>query len=221
DISFKTYLDCEHCQGKGYEPGSKLKECIDCKGEGSIRQARRTFLGEITQIVECPKCKGKGKVPEKPCKICGGDGRYYGNKEIKVDIPIGIRDGETIRIRQGGEAGILGGPSGDLYIRIIIKPHPIFERQGDDLYMTLPITFTEAALGAKKEIQLLDKKTIFLKIPAGTESGEIFRLRGKGIKHFNAIGQGDLYVKVKIKTPKKISTKAKELLEELEKELSD
>ncbi|MDD5760877.1 MAG: J domain-containing protein, partial [Candidatus Pacebacteria bacterium] len=110
---------------------------------------------------------------------------------------------------------------GDLYIRVIIKPHPVFERRGDDLYMTLPISFTEAALGAKKEIQLLDKKTIFLKIPAGTESGEIFRLRGKGIKHFNAIGQGDLYAKVKITTPKKISTKAKELLEELEKELRD
>ncbi|MDD5760850.1 MAG: DnaJ C-terminal domain-containing protein, partial [Candidatus Pacebacteria bacterium] len=152
-ISFKTYLVCEHCQGKGYEPGSKLKECPNCKGEGSIRQSRRSFLGEITQIVECPKCKGKGRVPEKPCETCGGDGRYYGNKEIKVDIPVGIRDGETIRIRHEGEAGILGGSSGDLYIRVIIKPHPVFERRGDDLYMTLPISFTEAALGAKKEIQ--------------------------------------------------------------------
>jgi molecular chaperone DnaJ len=219
DISFKTYLSCEHCQGKGYEAGSKLKECSECKGEGSIRQSHRSFFGEITQIVECPKCKGKGKVPEKPCEICGGDGRYYGNKEIKVEIPVGIRDGETIRIKEGGEAGILGGPNGDLYIRIIIKPHPVFERQGDDLYISLPISFTEAVLGAKKEIQLLDKKTIFLKIPPGTESGEIFRIRGKGIKHFNALGQGDLYVRVKIKTPKKVSAKARELLEELEKQI--
>ena len=219
DVIFKTYLICEHCQGKGYEPGSKFKECPVCKGEGSIRQSRRTFFGEITQIVECPKCKGKGKIPEKPCKVCGGDGRYYGNKEIKVEIPVGIRDGETIRIKQEGEAGILGSPSGDLYIRIIIKPHPVFERQGDDLYISLPISFSEAVLGGKKEIQLLDKKNIILKIPTGTESGEIFRLRGKGIKHFNALGQGDLYVKVKIKTPKKVSAKAKELLEELKKEL--
>lgn len=225
NISFKTYLVCEHCQGKGYEPGSKLKECDNCKGEGVVRQSRRTIFGEITQIVECPKCKGKGKIPEKPCKVCGGDGRYYGNKEVKVEIPVGIRDGETIRVRQEGEAGVLGGPSGDLYIRIIIKPHSVFERQGDDLYTSLSISFPEAVLGSKKEVQLLNstekqtQKSVFLKIPAGTESGEIFRLRGKGIKHFNSPGQGDLYVKVKIKTPKKVSAKAKELLEELEKEL--
>lgn len=219
DLSFKTYLSCEHCQGKGYEPGSKLKECTYCKGEGSVRQSRRTIFGQITQIIECPKCKGKGKIPEKPCKVCGGDGRYYGNKEIKVEIPVGIRDGETIRIRQQGEAGFLGGQSGDLYIRIIIKPHTVFERQGDDLYTFSSISFSEATLGSKKEIKLLDNKSILLKIPSGTESGEIFRLKGKGIKHFNAVGQGDLYVKVKIKTPKRISSKAKKLLEELDKEL--
>ncbi|MDD3491716.1 MAG: molecular chaperone DnaJ [Candidatus Pacebacteria bacterium] len=219
DVSFRTYLSCEHCQGKGYEPGSKLKECANCKSTGTIRQSRRTFLGEITQIIECPKCKGKGKIPEKPCKKCGGDGRYYGNKQIKVDIPAGIRDGETIRIRHEGEAGFLGGLSGDLYIRIIIKPHERFERQGDDLYTSLGISFTEATLGSKKEIQLLDKKDVLLKIPAGTESGEIFRLRNKGIKHFNAPGQGDLYVKVRIKTPKKVSAKVKKLLEDLEEEL--
>ena len=221
DLSFKTYLSCDHCQGKGYEPGSKLKECANCKGEGSVRQSRRTIFGQITQIIECPKCKGKGKIPEKPCKTCGGDGRYYGNKEIKVEIPIGIRDGETIRIKQQGGAGFLGGQSGDLYIRIIISPHAVFERQGDDLYTSLSISFSEATLGSTKEIKLLDKKNIILKIPSGTESGEIFRLKDKGIKHFNAVGQGDLYVKVKIKTPKKVSAKAKKLLEELSKELDE
>jgi len=224
DISFKTYLVCSHCNGKGYEPNSKLKECSNCKGEGVIRELRKTFLGEFTQIIECPKCKGRGKIPEKPCKVCGGDGRYYSNKEIKVDIPIGIRDGETIRIRKEGEAGILGGTSGDLYLRIIIKPHPIFERKGDDLHTTIYITFTEAVLGSKKEVNILNssgdkEKKIFLKIPSGTESGEIFRVRGKGIKHFDAPGQGDLYVKVKIKTPKKVSAQAKELLEKLQKEI--
>ncbi len=224
DIVFKTYLACEHCNGKGYEPNSKLKECSNCKGEGVIRELRRTFLGEFTQIIECPKCKGRGKIPEKPCKTCGGDGRYYGNKEIKVDIPIGIRDGETIRIRKEGEAGILDGLSGDLYIRIIIKRHPVFERKGDDLHTAIYISFTEAVLGSKKEVNVLNssgdkEKKIFLKIPSGTESGEIFRVRGKGIKHFDAPGQGDLYVKVKIKTPKKVSTQARELLEKLQKEI--
>jgi len=226
DISFKTYLTCEHCQGKGYEPDSKLKECSSCNGEGVTRQSRRTFFGEFTQIIECPKCKGRGKIPEKPCKVCGGDGRYYGSKEIKVDIPVGIRDGETIRIRKEGEAGILGGLTGDLYIRILIKSHPVFERKGDDLHLTLLISFTEAVLGSKKEVEILNpssakEKKVFLKIPSGTESGEIFRIRGKGIKHFDAPGQGDLYVKVKIKTPKKVSAKAKELLEKLGEEMKE
>ena len=225
DISFRTYLTCEHCNGKGYEPNSKLKECSNCKGEGVIRELRRTFLGEFTQIIECPKCKGRGKMPEKPCKVCGGDGRYYSNKEIKVDIPIGIRDGETIRIRKEGEAGLLDGLSGDLYIRIIIKRHSSFERKGDDLHTALYISFTEAVLGTKEEVKILSplkdrEKKILLKIPSGTESGEIFRIRGKGVKHFDAPGQGDLYVKIKIRIPKKVSAQAKELLEKLQKEMT-
>lgn len=224
EVVFKTYLRCEHCGGKGYEPNSKLKECAYCKGEGVIRETRRTFLGNFTQIIECPKCKGRGKIPEKPCASCGGDGRYYGKKEIKVDIPVGIRDGETIRIRQEGEAGMLGAASGDLYIRIIIKKHPIFERKGDDLHLSLSVSFSEVVLGAKKDVPVLNAqkdrdRKIVLKIPAGTESGEIFRIRGKGVKHFDAPGQGDMYARVKIKTPKKISAKAKELLEQLEKEI--
>jgi len=224
DISFKTYLACEHCNGKGYEPNSKLKECSNCKGEGVIRELRRTFLGEFTQIIECPKCKGRGKMPERPCKTCGGDGRYYGNKEIKVDIPIGIRDGETIRIRKEGEAGMLDGLSGDLYIRIIIRRHSVFERKGDDLHTVLLITFIDAVLGTQKEVKILNplkdrEKTILLKIPSGTESGEIFRIKGKGVKHFDAPGQGDLYVKIKIKIPKKVSAEAKELLEKLQKQI--
>jgi len=219
DISFRTYISCEHCQGKGYEPGSKLKTCSFCQGEGVIREEKRTFLGNFTQIVECPKCKGRGKIPEKPCKVCGGDGRYYGKKEIEVEVPPGIRDGETIRIRQGGEAGILGASSGDLYVRIIIKSHPRFERKADDLYMTLLISYPEAVLGIKKEIETLDKKTVVLKVPPGTASGELFRLRSKGVRHFNAMGQGDLYVRVKIATPRRVSAKAKELLEKLQKEI--
>lgn len=222
DISFKTYLVCEHCNGKGYEPNSKLKPCSYCKGEGTTRETKRTFFGEFTQIIECPKCKGRGKIPEKPCEICGGDGRYYGTKEIKIEIPAGIRDGETIRIRKEGEAGILSGISGDLYVRILISPHPLFERKGDNLHTTLYISFPEAVLGTKKEIKTispLKEKKIILKIPPGTESGEVFRIKGKGIKHFDAFGYGDLYVKIKIKTPKKVSAHTRELLEKLQKEI--
>jgi molecular chaperone DnaJ len=219
EVSFKTYVVCEHCHGKGYEPGSKLKTCPLCKGEGVIRETKRTIFGVFTQITECPKCHGRGKIPEEPCHVCGGDGRYYDSKTISVDIPQGVRDGETIKIRGEGEAGILGNASGDLYLKILIKTHPIFERKGDDLFMTVNISFPEAALGIEKEISTLDHKIIILKIPAGTDSGEIFRLRGKGIKHFNTAGFGDLYVTVKIKTPKNISSKAKELLKEMQKEI--
>ena len=218
-VSFRTYVVCPHCHGKGYEPGSKLVTCPTCHGEGVIRQKRRTFFGEFTQIVECPTCHGRGKVPEKPCKVCGGTGRVYKKKELIIDIPPGIRDGETIRIKNEGEAGLLGAPAGDLYVRIIIKSDPRFERKGDDLYTTLFISFPEAVLGGAKEIETLDRKKVILKIPAGTSSGEIFRIRGKGIKHFSSLGQGDLYVKIKIQTPKHVSEKAKQLLKDLQKEL--
>jgi molecular chaperone DnaJ len=219
DISFKTYVACGHCHGKGYEPDSKVKTCPQCKGEGVIREAKRTILGTFTQIIECPKCHGRGKIPEKPCHVCGGDGRYYDSKTITIDIPQGIRNGETIKIRGEGEAGILGNSSGDLYIKIFLKPHSVFERKSDDLFIILYLSFPEATLGKDVEIKTLDKKKIILKIPAGTDAGEIFRIRGKGIKHFSSAGFGDLYATVKIKTPKNISKKAKELLEELQKEI--
>lgn len=219
EVSFKTYVVCPHCHGKGYEPHSKMKTCPKCKGEGVIRTVKRTFWGTFTQIVECPKCHGRGKIPEKPCRVCGGDGRYYDRKSITVDIPAGVRDGEVIRIKGEGEAGILGAPNGDLFIKIRVKPHPVFERKGDDLFTTITISFPEAALGTKKEIKTLEGKTIVIKIPPGTDSGEIFRVRNKGIKHFNAPGAGDLYIKVKVKTPKSLSRKAKELLNELQQEI--
>jgi len=221
EISFRTYIKCDNCNGSGYEPGSKQKTCSECKGEGFIRYRQRTIFGEFTQIRDCPKCKGRGKIPEKPCRKCGGDGRIYDFKKIKISIPAGIRDKETIRIKGEGEAGLFGAPSGDLYAKINILPHPIFERKNDDLYTSIFISFPEAILGTKKEIKALDGKKIILKIPAGTNSGEIFRLRGKGIKHFNSLGYGDLYVTVKIKTPQKVSSKAQKLLEELEEELKE
>ena len=221
EVSFRTYVVCPRCRGTGYEPGSKEKTCPECKGEGVIRQTQTTILGAFTQIKECPRCKGRGKIPEKPCSHCGGDGRIYDLKKVKVSIPAGIRDKEIIRVKGEGEAGWFSGPSGDLYIKIHILPHPVFERKEDDLYTSVYISFKEAVLGTKKEIKTLDGKKITMKIPPGTNSGEIFRIRGKGIKHFNASGYGDLYVTVKILTPKKVSQKAKKLLEELDKELKD
>lgn len=219
EVSFRTYLRCEHCRGKGSEPNSNFKTCHRCNGEGVVRESQRTFFGEFTQIITCAACRGEGKIPEKLCKTCGGDGRIFSTKFINIDIPPGIRQGEIIRLRGEGEAGKFNAPSGDLFVKIKIKPHPQFERKEDDLFMNLYISFPEAIFGTKKEILLLDKKIIFLKIPPGTEAGEIFRIRHKGIKHFNASGSGDLYVRIKVKTPKKVSEKVKKILKELEKEL--
>jgi len=219
EISFRTHVKCEHCQGKGYEPHSGFKNCHRCNGEGVIRETKRTFFGEFAQIIDCPVCKGQGKIAEKPCRECNGESRIYTFRKLNVDIPAGIRDGESLRMRGEGEAGKTGGINGDLLIRIRIEPHHTFRREGDDLYCDLMINFSDAVLGSQKEISTLDKKKITLKIPMGIESGTILRVRGKGIKHFNQVGQGDLYVKVKIKTPQKVSKKAKELLEELDKEI--
>jgi len=181
-------------------------------------------LGEFTQIIECPKCKGRGKIPEKPCKTCGGDGRYYREKEIKVDIPVGIRDGETIRIRKEGEAGILGGISGDLYLRIIIKRHSVFERKGDDLHTTIYITFTEAVLGAEKEVNVLDssrdkEKKIFLKILLEQNPEKSFVLKERGLNILMLRDKVIYMLRQKIKTPKKVSEQTRSLLEKLQKEM--
>jgi len=219
EISFRTYVKCEHCDGKGYEPNSSFKTCPRCRGEGVVRETRKTLWGEFTQIIDCPVCHGRGKIAEKLCKVCGGDGRLYQTKKIMVEIPAGIREGESLKIKGGGEAGYFGGPAGDLYLKIYIKPHHLYKRSGDDLYTTLNISFKEAVLGAVKKIKALDGSDLELKIPAGSESGTILRLKNRGIKHLNRSGTGDLYVTLKIKTPKKISKRAQELLEELDKEI--
>jgi len=219
EISFRTYIKCASCQGKGHEPNSGFKTCSKCHGEGVIRETRRTFLGEFAQITDCSVCRGTGKVSEKTCKTCGGDGRLYATKKIKINIPAGIRSQEVMRINGAGEAGQYGNTSGDLLIVIKIKPHNLFRREGDDLFCDLKINFTEAVLGTEKNISLIDKKTVSLTIPEGIESGSILKLKNKGIKHINSIGQGDLYVRVKIDTPKKVSRQMRELLERLEKEL--
>jgi len=219
EINYRTYVKCQHCQGKGYEPNSGFKTCPRCGGEGVIRDVRRTFFGEFTQITDCRMCNGRGKIPEKNCKVCNGAGRLSENKKIILEIPVGIRDGEIIRLRGEGEAGEGGGLSGDLLARIRIKPHKYFRREGDDLYYDLNIKFTEAALGAEKELTLLDGKKVILKIPAGINSGTVLKLKNKGIKHFNQSGQGDLYVTVKVETPQKLSKHARQLLEQLDEEI--
>ncbi len=217
-ITLYKYIVCSRCQGSGAEPGVKVKECFSCRGTGQVQQIRKTFFGSFTKFITCPECGGEGYQPEKPCNVCQGEGRVKGEETIKIWIPAGIDTNQVIKVEGKGEAGRKGGKSGDLYARISVKKHPIFQRKGDDLYVSLPISLSQAALGGEAEVPTLGGEEILLTVPAGTESGKVLRISGKGIPHFSGFGSGNLYVELIVKTPKKLTKKQKELLEELKKE---
>jgi molecular chaperone DnaJ len=218
EISLEKYVVCSRCQGSGAEPGTKINECFSCRGTGQVQQIRKTFFGSFTRTTVCPECKGEGTKPQKFCNVCKGEGRIKDEEKIKIFIPAGVDTNQVIKVAGKGEAGKRGGKAGDLYIRIFVKAHSVFKRKGDDLYISLPISFSQAALGDEVEILTLDAKKILLKVPEGMESGKILRISGKGIPHFSGYGQGDLYVELIVKTPKKLTRKQKELLEKLKEE---
>jgi len=218
EVSLLKKVVCPRCQGTGSEPGTKIKECFSCRGTGQVQQIKKTPFGSFTRYTVCPECGGEGLRPEKPCNVCRGEGRIKSEEKIKIYIPAGVDTNQVIKVEGKGEAGKLGGRSGDLYARIFIKPHPTLKRKGDDLYVSLPISFTQAVLGDEIEVLTLDGKKILLKVPVGTESGKVLRISGKGIPHFSGYGQGNMYVELVVKTPKKISKKQKELLEKLREE---
>jgi len=209
---------CPRCKGSGGEPDSGVKECFACRGTGEVQQIKKTFFGTMTRYVICPECKGEGRIPEKPCNVCGGEGRIDAKEEIEVFIPSGVDTGQVIKLAGKGESGRRGGKPGDLFVKIFVKPHKVFERKGDDLYLTKKISITQAILGDEIKIPTLEGKEIILKVPSGTESGKVFRISKKGIPHFSSWGRGNLYVKLIIETPKKLTRKQKELLEKLKKE---
>jgi len=209
---------CPRCTGSGAEPGTKINECFSCRGTGQVQQIKKTFLGSFTKYVVCPECKGEGYRPEKPCNVCTGEGRVKKDEIIKVAIPTGVDNNQVIKIEQKGEAGRRGGKAGDLYVRIFVKAHPAFERKGDDLYIFENIQMAQAALGGEIEVPTVEGKNILLKIPAGTESGKVFRVSGKGITRFSGYGRGNMFVQTNIEIPKKLNKKQKELLEQLRRE---
>jgi len=217
-INLSKLVECERCSGKGAEPGTELKECAMCRGTGQVQQMKKTFLGTMTRTTTCPECKGQGRIPEKPCNVCKGKGRIKSEEEIQVSIPAGVDSGQVIEIPGKGEAGKRGGPSGNLYVKIKVNPHPLFERKGDDLFTEKEISFTQAALGDEVEIETLEGKKLFLKVPQGTDSGKVFKLSGKGIPRFSGWGRGSLFVQLNIETPKKLTRKQKELLKSLKKQ---
>jgi molecular chaperone DnaJ len=217
-FKLEKFVTCPRCQGTGAEPGSKIKECSLCRGTGRVQQIKRTFFGVFTKYTVCPECKGEGYIPENPCNVCKGEGRIMKEEEIEVFIPPGVDSNQIIKIPGKGDVGRKKGPAGDLYVKINIAPHPVFKRRGDDLYVTLPIKITDAVLGGEIEIPTLEGKKIKLKISPGTESGELIKIKERGIPHFSGYGRGDLYVKLIIKIPKKLTKAQKELLDKLRKE---
>jgi molecular chaperone DnaJ len=208
---------CEHCGGRGGEPGTGSKKCPTCGGSGQVRKTSRSFFGTFSQVSECPDCQGGGTVFEKKCRECGGDGRLKKYQDISINIPAGIQDGQTIHVEGAGEAGNKGAQPGDLYILIHVKPHEKFSRHNQDIFSIEFIPFSVATLGGKVEIDTIEGKLI-LKIPAGTESGETFRIKEKGIPDLHGRNVGNQMVKVMIKTPKNLSREQKKLLEILKED---
>jgi molecular chaperone DnaJ len=210
---------CETCNGSGAKPGSSPKKCSQCDGTGQMRSSRRTAFGMFTQITTCNKCRGQGTVIDNPCPECKGKGIVQKTRDIELKIPSGIDDGSQLRLAGEGEAG--SGGTGDLYIVVHVGQHPKFQRRGQDLYTVEKISLPEAALGTKIEIKTLDGNIEKIKIPEGTQNGDIIKINKKGMPNLNRRGYGDLYIEIQIETPKKISKKAKLLLEELKKELDN
>ncbi len=205
---------CDNCHGSGAEKGAEMKTCGYCQGSGRIRETKSSLFGTFTALKNCDRCRGTGKIPTKKCGTCKGEGVLKKSEEITVEVPNGIQNGEMIKLTGKGEA-ISQGIAGDLYVKIHVKPHHLFKREGNDLLMDLNIPLSEALLGGEKKIQTLDGE-IKLKIPEGVNYADILRVRGKGIPYKNT--RGDLLIKVIVKIPKNLSKKSRQLIEELKKE---
>ncbi len=213
-IPVTTMQTCGHCDGKGAEPGSDIRDCSTCRGSGQVWAQQGPFSIQRT----CPHCKGQGRVIEKPCTDCSGSGRVRSTKTLAVQIPAGVDRDDRVRLSGEGEAGIGGGPPGDLYIVIDIRPHEVFQRKDNDLLIDVPIPLTTAALGGEVEVPTLNGR-VKLKVPAGTQSDKLFRMRGKGIKSKREYFTGDLICRTHVETPVNLTARQKELLRELDTSL--
>jgi molecular chaperone DnaJ len=216
DIRVPAWEGCETCKGTGAKPGTQPKACGTCGGTGAVRITQGFFSIQQT----CPTCHGSGKVIPEPCMTCHGEGRIKKNKTLEVNIPSGIDEGQRIRLAGKGEPGMNGGPPGDLYVEIRIKPHEVFQRDGDDLHCEVPVSIVTAALGGEIEVGTLTEK-VSITIPEGTQSGKTFRLRGKGVKGVRSSYPGDLYCHVNVETPVRLTDKQKKLLREFESSLRE
>lgn len=215
EISFTKNTTCSHCHGNGAEPGAKIDNCTTCQGTGYVTRLQRTILGNIQTQAPCSSCGGEGKIYSQKCSTCGGSGVHRESVKLTVKIPAGINDGESIRLSGQGEAGQKGAPAGDLYLRIKLRPHKKFVREGFDIRTEETISIKQAVLGDKIEVETIHG-LVKLKIPEGTQSGTIFKLKEKGVQKLQNRGVGDQYVKIIVKIPSGLSRKQKEVLESLE-----
>jgi molecular chaperone DnaJ len=209
EIEIEKLDTCDKCHGSGAEPGSRTINCPTCGGRGQVISSRGFF--QVSQT--CPRCRGAGQIIEKPCRQCDGEGRVEKLSRVKLKIPAGISEGSRLRSSRNGEAGIRGGPQGDLYVVIHIKEHKVFQREGDNLYCEVPIPFSVAALGGEVDVPTLEGRA-HLKVPSGTQSGQMFRLRGKGIANVNGRGRGDLLARLIVEVPSHLNGEQRRKIEE-------
>lgn len=215
EISFSKNVVCDKCDGSGAEPGAKVETCGTCHGSGRVSRVQRTILGNIQTQTTCQTCHGEGKSYSQKCSKCSGNGIYHDNIKLKVKIPAGINSGESIRLMAKGEAGAKGAPAGDLYLRILVKAHKKFVREAYDIKTEETISIKQAILGDKLEVETIHGP-VKLKIPEGTQSGTIFKIRAKGVEKLRAGGLGDHFVKIKVKIPSSLNKKDKKILSELD-----
>lgn len=213
-IKVNTKSECELCHGTGSADG-RISTCTQCNGSGQVRQVRQSFFGQMSTITTCPVCKGKGTIIKNKCSHCYGEGRISKVKTVKIEIPAGVADGQYLKLRGQGNAGKQGGPSGDILVFIKEKKNDIFERDGQDLICTFPINISKAVLGGNIDVPTLQKH-VKMKIPYGTQSGKVFRLRGQGLPYLNSSRTGDLYIKIVVVIPAKISNEERDYYKKLE-----
>ncbi len=217
-MNIQTQEKCEECGGTGAKKGTTVTTCSHCSGTGRVKTQQRTILGYMTTETTCPQCNGEGKIIKEPCRECRGTGAVRRNKTIEVQIPSGIDDNQTIQLSGKGEAGSKGGPNGDLLITVRVRPHDIFQRRGNDVFINMPISFVEAALGANVKVPTIDGGCVELTIPEGTQAGTRFRMKGKGIPYLRSKSRGDQYVTVEIEIPRNLTQKQKELLKDFDED---
>ena len=216
-IDIPVWQTCSHCQGSGAEPGTSKKTCPECNGTGEIRMTQNTFFGQSINIQTCPRCKGTGQIIETPCKVCHGTGKVKKRKSINVKILAGVESGHKLRLAGMGEPGENGGPSGDLFIVLYVKDHAIFKRSGADIFCDHRISLPMAILGGETKVPTLEG-SVKMKIPAGTQSNTIFRLRGKGAYKLGTKNRGDEHVKIIVEIPRHLNQRAKNLIYEFAQE---